>query len=70
MSYHHIQPPLPRGADDPERYSIRNETCPVVEGAPIDPGLFVVHDGTIYAFATPGCVEEFEARPASYLPRG
>ncbi|HVS62193.1 MAG TPA: hypothetical protein VMT85_01695 [Thermoanaerobaculia bacterium] len=43
----------------------------MVPGAPIDPSLFTVHDETIYAFATPQCVTDFEADPEFYLePEG
>ena len=52
---------------DPDRYSIQNATCPVVPGAPIDPSLFAVHEEHIYAFATPGCISQFEAAPESFL---
>ena len=61
------EPSRAQFAADPERYSIQNETCPVVDGAAIDPALFAVHEKKIYAFATADCVEQFEASPASYL---
>ena len=54
-------------AADPERYVIQNETCPVVPGAPINPALFSVHEGRVYAFATTDCVNSFEADPESFL---
>ncbi len=54
-------------AADPERYSVQNEACLVVQGAPNDPAVFAVHEGRIYGFATPGCVASFLASPASYL---
>ena len=54
----------------PERFRIRNETCPVVPGAPIDPSLISVHEGAIYAFATPGCVASFEADPEQFVGSG
>lgn len=55
-------------ASDPERYSIQNDSCPVIPGAPIDPGLFAVHQGRIYAFATGNCVTRFKATPGDYVP--
>lgn len=51
---------------EPERFRIQNETCPVVPGATIDPALFAVHDGKIWAFATEDCVEEFKLDPDLY----
>jgi len=53
--------------EDPERFRIQNETCPVYPGATLDPSLFVVHDGRIWAFATESCIEEFKASPDSYI---
>jgi len=55
---------------DPELYSIQNESCLAVPGAPIDPQLFAVHAGRISAFATSDCVAQFEARPEDFPPRG
>ena len=52
---------------DPQRYVIQNETCPVVPGAPIDPSLVAVHEGKVYAFASPACVASFQADPDSFL---
>ena len=54
-------------AADPKSFVIQNETCPVVPGAPIDPALVAVHDGRIYAFATPGCVTTFQANPENFI---
>lgn len=51
---------------EPERFRIQNETCPVVPGATIDPALFAVHDGKIWAFASERCVEEFNLDPDLY----
>lgn len=62
------EPSRSRFAADPERYSVRNDSCLVVQGAPNNPELWAVHDGKIYLFATPGCVQQFEADPESYLP--
>jgi YHS domain-containing protein len=54
-------------ASNPQQYAIQNDTCPVVAGAPIDPSLFAVHEGKIYALATPDCVQQFKARPTEYV---
>ena len=62
------EPSRARFEEDPERYSIQNESCLVVPGAPLDPSLFSVHEGRIYAFASSNCVGDFEASPEVYLP--
>ena len=51
----------------PQTYAIQNDTCPVVAGAPVDPALFAVHDGKIYAFASAECVQLFKDHPRAYL---
>jgi putative intracellular protease/amidase/YHS domain-containing protein len=56
-----------RFASDPERYSIQNDSCPVVPVAPVDPSLFVVHEARVYGFATEDCVAQFKANPERYL---
>jgi YHS domain-containing protein len=61
------EPTRAQFAYDPERYSIQNDSCIVVPGAPLDPSLFAVHEGRIYGFATDGCVARFKANPGSYL---
>jgi hypothetical protein len=61
------EPSRAQFAEDPERFSIQNETCPVVAGAPVDPAIFAVHEQRIYAFATDDCVTQFEASPSSFL---
>ena len=53
--------------ENTDLYVIQNETCPVVPGAPIDPSLVAVHDGKLYAFASPDCVASFESSPEAYL---
>ena len=64
------EPNRARFARNPDRYSMQNETCPVVPGATIDPDLFLVHEGRIYTFATDNCREEFKASPDAFLPIG
>lgn len=54
-------------AAEPSRYIIQNETCPMVPGAAIDPSLVTVYEGKIYAFASPTCVEQFNADPARFV---
>ena len=52
---------------DPQTFAIQNDTCPVVAGAPVDPSLFAVHAGKIYAFGTSECVQQFKARPTEFV---
>jgi len=52
---------------DVERFSIQNDTCPVVAGAPVDPSRFAVHEGRIYGFATDNCIVEFKQRPTDFV---
>lgn len=54
-------------ASDPARFALQNSMCLVVQGAPIDPSLFVVQEGRIYGFATADCVSEFKQEPGKYL---
>ena len=49
------------------QYKIQNEFCPVAPGIPGSSSLYAVHDGKIYMFATPGCIEAFRADPDSYI---
>jgi hypothetical protein len=61
------EPSRARFARYPDRYAIQNETCPVMPGAAIDPGLFSVHEGMIYAFGSESCLQAFRRDPASFL---
>jgi YHS domain-containing protein len=63
------EPNRAKFAADPARFSIQNETCPVVPGAPIDPAIFAVHDARIYAFAMTDCLERFKAGPSEFVTR-
>jgi YHS domain-containing protein len=56
-------------AANPARFSIQNDLCLVVPGAPIDPAKFAVHDGRIYGFATDDCVAQFKSAPENYLKK-
>jgi YHS domain-containing protein len=61
------EPHRTRFAAEPEKFAIQNATCPVMAGAPVDPSLFAVHAGKIYAFGTAECAQQFKARPAEYV---
>ena len=61
------EPNRARFAGEPDRYSIQNDACPVVIGAPIDPSFFAVHEGRIYGFATADCVQQFTSHPSEYV---
>ena len=50
-----------------ENYRIQNEFCPVFPQASVNPALYAVHDGKIYAFAMSSCVSTFQAQPDSFL---
>lgn len=63
------EPNRAKFAADPARFSIQNDTCPVVPGAPIDPAIFAVHDARIYAFAMTDCLERFKAGPSEFVTR-
>jgi YHS domain-containing protein len=63
------EPNRVRFAANPATFSIQNTTCLVVSSAPVDPSLFAVHEGRIYAFATSDCVDRFKARPAAFVKR-
>jgi YHS domain-containing protein len=61
------EPNRAKFAAEPQKYSIQNDTCPVVADAPIDPSLFAVHGGKIYGFAMADCVRQFKSRPSEYV---
>jgi YHS domain-containing protein len=61
------EPNRARFAANPAKFSIQNTTCLVVSGAPVDPSLFAVQEGRIYAFATSDCVDRFKARPGAFV---
>ncbi len=44
-----------------------NPTCPVMEGEPVDPEIFVDHEGKRVWFCCDSCVEDFNADPTAYL---
>lgn len=62
------EPTRARFEADPARFAFQNDSCPVIQGAPIDPRLFAVYEGHLYAFASQNCVDQFEAEPERYLP--
>ncbi|MEE8585252.1 MAG: cytochrome P460 family protein [Acidobacteriota bacterium] len=53
---------------EPKRFVIQNEWCPVIPSAKSSPDLYHVHQGKIYIFASPNCIEDFKADPSLYLP--
>jgi hypothetical protein len=61
------EPNRARFAAEPAKFSIQNATCPVVPGAPVDPSVFAVHEGRIYAFASNDCVGQFKAGPSTFI---
>ena len=53
---------------EPKRFVIQNEMCPVVPTAKSSPDLYHVHQGKIYIFASPNCIDDFKADPSLYFP--
>ena len=47
---------------------IAQKLCPIM-GNPIDPKLFVEHEGRKVYFCCPPCMDKFKADPAKYLPK-
>jgi YHS domain-containing protein len=47
---------------------IAQTTCPVMIGNPIDPSLYVDHEGQRIYFCCKMCVQTFKENPAAYLP--
>ncbi len=45
-----------------------NQTCPVM-GNPVDPKVFVDHNGRRIGFCCPGCDDLFKANPEKYLKK-
>ncbi|HNS22153.1 MAG TPA: YHS domain-containing protein [Sedimentisphaerales bacterium] len=52
-----------------ETVAIEQKTCPVMEGNPIDPNLFVEYKGKKVYFCCKGCPEKFLANPEKYLAK-
>lgn len=44
-----------------------NKFCAVVPGDPIDPTVFIMHEGKKIAFCCADCIDEFKKDPAKYL---
>jgi YHS domain-containing protein len=52
-----------------EAAGIEQKTCPVMEGNPIDPNIFVEYEGKKVYFCCPACPEKFKADPEKYLAK-
>jgi uncharacterized membrane protein len=46
---------------------ITNKTCPVMEGEPVLPDLFVEYEGKRVYFCCESCVDDFKADPEAYI---
>jgi putative intracellular protease/amidase/YHS domain-containing protein len=55
-----------RFEENPRRFAVQAETCAVMPKVPASPDLFLVHDGKIFLFGTPGCLARFRADPAAF----
>ena len=49
--------------------AIEQKTCPVMEGNPINPNIFVEYEGKKVYFCCAGCPEKFKADPEKYLSK-
>lgn len=59
---------LERFLADTRRYSIRNDSCPVLEGLQGDPDFFHVLDGNIYIFSSRSSRRKFRNHPERFVP--
>ena len=49
--------------------AIEQETCPIMEGNPINKALFVEYKGKKVYFCCPGCEDKFNAEPEKYVAK-
>lgn len=56
-----------RPATQPSAGAPVNKFCAVVPGDPIDPTVFIMHEGKKIAFCCSDCIDEFKKNPAKYL---
>ena len=58
-------------ADEPvvQTASLVQETCPIMEGNPINKNLFVEYEGKKVYFCCPGCSDRFLAAPEQYVAK-
>jgi YHS domain-containing protein len=52
----------------PTTTAIAQKTCPVM-GGPIDPNVFVMHEGKKVYFCCKECIPKFEKEPAKYMAK-
>ncbi len=56
-------------ADEAVLAGVEQKTCPVMEGNPINPNVFVEYEGKKVYFCCAGCPEQFKADPEKYLSK-
>jgi YHS domain-containing protein len=58
-------------ADQPavQTASMEQETCPIMEGNPINKNLFVEYEGKKVYFCCAGCPDKFMANPEQYVAK-
>jgi YHS domain-containing protein len=56
-------------ADKTAMAAIEQKTCPVMEGNPIDPNIFVEYKGKKVYFCCPACPPKFLADPEKYISK-
>jgi len=49
--------------------TIEQKTCPVMDGNPIDPDIFIEYEGKKVYFCCPGCEEKFLENPEEYMAK-
>lgn len=55
---------------EPARYAIQGDgTCPVAPKFQVNPNLFTVYKGKLYAFASVGCMVPFGEDPEKFLAK-
>ncbi|HOY65935.1 MAG TPA: hypothetical protein PLP29_03550 [Candidatus Ozemobacteraceae bacterium] len=58
----------PASAPLPALTDVRYEECPVM-GGKVQPDVMTVHEGKIYRFCCPGCIDTFKKDPAATIAK-
>lgn len=61
------QAPTTKPATQPAADAMVNKFCAVVPGDPVDPTVFIMHEGKKIGFCCSDCIDEFKKEPAKYL---
>ena len=60
-------PPATRPSTQPAAIAPVNKFCPILPTDPVDPAVFVMHEGKKIAFCCADCIGEFRKEPAKYM---